>query len=75
MGLKQCRRCRSGYEVDVEAGHQFCGFCGARVMKIHVETLTTSGPFYLDSNEPIRIMIRITNQGVADASLDLIEIE
>lgn len=73
--MKPCRRCGSGYEVDIEAGHKYCGFCGARVMSVSVESLTSSGPFYLDTNEPIRMVVRIINQSVSDVKIEVIDIE
>ena len=71
----KCLNCKSGYRVDLFGDERYCGFCGAGLQEIRASLEPLDGPFYLDSNEPVEIRIRVHNTGIVPAGISGLEME
>jgi len=70
----ECKRCQSGYRVDPNGKHNFCGFCGARLKALDAELVTNDTLVYIDNDSYVEVEVRLRNVGVMDAVIDGIEI-
>lgn len=69
----ECKRCNSGYPIQLETSEGFCGFCGSSLKAIEFEADSGQGPFYSDEAEHVKVMLKIKNLGVVDFEIEGLE--